>query len=452
MKIVIEGAGEVGSHLAKMLSNASHDITIIDSDESRLQNIKSCADVITLQGDSSSISVLKEAGVGNADLFIAVNPFTKQDVNIVSAIISKRLGCQKVCSRIDDQEYLHYENKYMFTEMGIDYMFYPEKIAANEISSRLKKSIFNESLDFAGGKLQMSSFRIEEDSPLLEMNMAEFAAVFSNTNVNFRVVAISREETTIIPNFDTHFQYHDLIYIITKRECTEKLFSFFHKTPIKVRKVMILGGSQIGKMVANNISKEVDEVRIIEKDLSKCAVLREATGDNVTIIHGDGRNSDFLLDEGLKECEAFVAVTGNDEANMLACVVAKRYGVSKTIAEVENIEYIHIAENLGVDVVINKKQMTAGKIYKMILSNKVRFIKYMADTQAEILEYIVAPDSKITRNKLKDMKFPKNAIIGGIIRGKESMIAIGDTQIEEYDRVAVFALPNAVSEVDKFFK
>ena len=215
---------------------------------------------------------------------------------------------------------------------------------------------------------------------------------------------------------------------------------------------MILGAGAVGEMVANGICRQVETVKVIDSDRRRCMELSENTDDNVLVVNGDGRNSDFLLEENIRDFDAFVAVTGNDEANILACVVAKKFGVGKTVAEVENIEYIRLAEEMGVDTVINKKLITAGKIFKMTLSNKVRFIRYMSGTDAEILEYIVAPDSIITRKALKDTDFPKEAIVGGIIRGNESMIAVGDTVIEPYDRVVVFALPKAVKEVDRMFR
>lgn len=451
MIIIIEGAGEVGSHLAKMLSNEANDITVIDCDEERLAKLNTTADVVTILGDLSCIKILKDAGVEHADLFIAVNPSASQDVNIVSALLAKKLGCKKVCARINNEEYLSYENKYLFTEMGIDLMFYPEKIAAGEIAGLLKRTASTETMDFARGKLQLSVFKLEDDSPIIDMKVAEFAAAVT-FGTQFRVVAISRDDTTIMPKYDTKFKYHDLVFIITTREGVAPLMNFLGKSNIEINNVMILGASAVGEMVASGISGQVDTVKIIDPDKKRCMELSEITDDNVLVINGDGRDSDFLLEEDIKDYDAFVAVTGNDEANILACVVAKRFGVERTIAEVENLEYIRLAEEMGVDAVINKKLITAGKIFKMTLSNKVRFVKYMSGTNAEILEYIVAPDSLITRNTLKDIDFPTNAIIGGIIRGNDYFIAVGDTHIEAYDRVAVFALPSAVKEVDRLFR
>ena len=451
MTIIIEGAGEVGSHLAKMLSNEANDITVIDCDAERLLRLSMTADIVTITGNLSSIKVLKEAGVGSADLFIAVNPAESQDVNIVSALLAKKLGCKKVCARINDEEYLSYDNKYLFTEMGIDLMFYPEKIAAGEITGLLRHTTSTESMDFARGRLQLAVFKLEDDSPVIDMKISEFAAVMAPA-LQFRVVAISRGNETIMPQFDTKFKYHDIVFIITTREGIGPMMDFLGKSNIEINNVMILGAGPIGEMVANAICKDVETVKVLDQDKRRCVELSEKTDSNVLVINGDGRDSDFLLEEGIKDFDAFVAVTGNDEANILACVVAKKFGVEKTIAEVENIEYIRLAEEMGVDAVINKKLITAGKIFKMTLSNKVRFIKYMSGTDAEILEYIVAPESAITHKTLKDTDFPHDAIIGGIIGGNESFIAVGDTKIEAYDRVVVFSLPNAVKDVDRLFR
>ena len=298
----------------------------------------------------------------------------------------------------------------------------------------------------------MAVFKLEEDSPLIGMNMAEFSNVAAQSGQQFRVVAISRHNDTIIPKFDTKFKYHDLVFIISKREGMDMLMKYVGKHNIEVSRLMILGGSPIGEMLAKQLAKQLDTIKIIEMNKEKCLDLSEKLPDNVIVVNGDGRNSDMLLEESIRDYDAFVAVTNNTETNILACVAAKRLGVARTIAEVENLEYIKLAESMGVDAVINKKLITAGRIFKFTLSNKVRFIKYMSGTNAEVLEFIVAPDTKITKAPLKEMNFPKNAIIGGVIRGNESYIAVGDTHIQAYDRVAVFALPEAVKEVDKFFR
>jgi trk system potassium uptake protein TrkA len=268
-----------------------------------------------------------------------------------------------------------------------------------------------------------------------------------------RIIAIARKGETIIPKSENRFAYNDHLYIIAKREGIPAILKFLGKDNIEVDKVMILGGSEIGEMVAAQLAKQqLDAVKIIDIDKDRCRALTEKLPTDVMVANGDARNSDFLVEEGIRDYDALVACTGNDEANILSCVVAKKFGVTRTIAQVENLEYLRLAEDMGVDAVINKKLITAGRIFKFTLSDKVRFVRYMSGTDAEVLEYTVAPNAKITKAALKDIVFPRNAIIGGVIRGSESFIAVGDTRIEAYDRIAVFALPEAVKEVDKFFK
>jgi len=452
MKIVIQGAGEIGSHLAKMLSKEANDITIIDDNPQRLHNITAIADVIAIEGQPSSLRILREAQVQDADLFISVVPFVPQDVNIVSALLAKNLGAKKVTARIDDPDFLSPENKLLFKQMGIELMFCPEKLAADEIFELLKHSSSSDSMDFARGKLQVEVFKLEEDSPLLDMKIAEFAAIASTDELQFRVIAISRNGKTIMPKFDTKLLYHDLVFIIATREGMKFLMKFLGKSNVETDKVLILGGSKIAELAAEQLSRKISMVKILEKDRERAMYLSEKLPDNVIVVVGDGRNSELLVEEGIKDFDAFLALTGKDEANVLACVSAKKFGIERTIAEVENIEYIHLAEEMGVDSVINKKLITAGRLFKFTLSGKARLVKYMSGTDAEVLEFTVPAGSAITKGQLKDLTFPKDSVIGGVIRGSESLIAVGSTKIEPYDRVVVFALPHAVKEVDKFFK
>ena len=455
MKIIIEGAGQVGSHLAKMLSHASNEITVIDEDGERIRKLTSSADVSTVQGPPSSIELLREAGCARADLFIAVNPFQSQSVNVVSALLAKKIGAKRVIARIDDESYLSPENKLLFKDMGIDMLFYPEKSASDEIVEMLQHSASTESMDFARGKLQLAVFKLDDDSPLLEMSVAEFAKTVKTAEpeADFRIVAISRGGVTIIPRYDTPFKYMDYLYVIARREGVPALMKYLGKDKIEVRRVLILGGSEIGEMVAGRLAaQKLDDIKIIDIDPARCRQLSEDLPDLVSVACGDVRNSDFLLEEDIKGFQAVLACTGNDEVNILSCVVAKKMGVPRVIAQVENLEYMRLAEEMGVDSVINKKLITAARIFKFTLSDKLRSVRYMSGTDAEVLEYTAAPNSKITKGTLKEIDFPNNAIIGGIIRGGDSFIAVGHTRIEPYDRVAVFALPDAVKDVDKMFK
>ena len=308
-------------------------------------------------------------------------------------------------------------------------------------------------MDFAHGKLQISVFKIDEESPMVDLRLEEFVHMMTpEENTLFRIIAISRDEQTIIPKFDTKFQFGDLIFTVSKREGLKSILKYFGKAEKSIGRVMILGGTAIGEMVARTLDAQNHSVKIIEKDKERCLALSERLPDSVVVVNGDGRNSDFLYEEGIRDFDAFIALTESDESNVLSCVVAKKFGVQRTVAEVENIEYIRLAEEMGVDTVINKKLITAGKIFKFTLSGKARFVKYMSGSNAEIIEYTVAPGSAITKKPLKDLGFPTNAIIAGVVRGSDSFIAVGDTRIEDYDRVAIFALPQTIKEIDKFFR
>ena len=452
MKIIISGAGEVGSHLDKMLPNAANDICVIDSNQQRLTALSETADVVTVCGNPASIEVLKNAGAETADLFVAVNPSTSQNVNVVCSALAKSLGSKKVVCRVNNEEYLAYDNKYLFSDMGIDLLFYPEKIAAGEIVDLLKRSASTEAMEFGRGKLQISVYKLEEDSPIIDKTLLDFSRDFADAETRFRVVAIARGNETIIPKIDTRFRYHDLVFIISRRDGNAPLMEYLGKKDIEIKSLMMVGGGPIAEMVAKQLGRQMESIKIIEEDKNRCLYLSEHLGDNVTIVNGDGRNTDLLIEESLRSTDAFVALTESSETNILTCVAAKKCGIARTIAEVENLEYIRLAEDMGVDAVINKKLITAGRIFKFTLSDKIRFIKYMSGTNAEVLEYITAPGSKITSAQLKDLDFPGDAVIGGLIRGNESIIAVGDTRIEDYDRVVVFALPQAVKEVDRFFR
>lgn len=449
MKIVIVGAGEVGSHLAKMLTENYHYVTIIDDDEERLSKISETMDVVTVTGNPTSVDTLQTAGVQEADLFVAVNPAADQSVNIICALLAKRLGAKRVTARINNAEYLINENKYMFTEMGIDLLFYPEKVAADEIVSLLRQSVLSDYIDFSHGRLQLIVLRLEDGAPLIDKTLADYAPAPGEA-LRFRTVAISRDGETIIPQRDTIFKHGDLIFIIAIKEAVNEILEYTGKESLNIRRLTILGGGKLGEMLAEQVEKSADFVKLIEIDKDKCDYLAEKLNKTL-VINGDGRNSDFLYEEDVRSCDAFVAVTSSSEVNILSCVAAKNMGVAKTIAEVENIEYIKLAEGMGVDAVINKKIITAGRIFRFTLSNKVRNVKVLNGSDAEIIEYVVNPGSPITKAPLRELNVPKEAVIGGIIRGSETIIATGDTQIKPYDRVAVFALPTALKMIEKLF-
>ncbi len=446
MKIVIAGAGEIGSHLAKMLSLEYHDITVISPDEERLEYIAADCDVVTVCGSPTSIDVLMRGGVAVADLFIAVNPDLEQDVNIVSSILAKKLGAKKVIARINNEEYQKSDNKFLFTELGIDSLIYPEKIAATEIVSLLKQSVASEFMTYSHGKIQLLVYRLDEYSPMIDRTVAEL----KSENNLYRSVAISRDDQTIIPHQNTKFKLGDIVYLVAKKDGVEQALALSGKSKIDIDNIMILGGGRVGELVARAVEKRSEVVKLIEQNQDRCNQLSELLAKTL-VINGDGRDSDLLNEEGIRDMDAFVAVTNNSETNILSCVVAKKMGVPKVIAEVENLEYIKLAEGMGVDSVINKKLIAAGKIFRFTLSNKVRSLKMLSGTDAVVMEFIVNTNSRITSGPLQELGFPEDAIIGGFVRGNECYIADKNSVIKPYDQVVVFAKPEAIDKVDKLF-
>lgn len=448
MRIVIAGAGEVGGHLAKMLSRESKDLTIIDANEDKLNKLAELADVVTVLGDPTSIKVLEQANVRKADLFIAVSPAQDQNLNLVSALLAKQLGAKKVTARINNNEYLNLDNKHMFTELGIDLLFYPEKTAAYEIIDLLRQTGTSEFMSFARGLLQMVVFRLEDGAPLVDKTVRDLNPKYSN--ITYKPVAIARGNRTIIPDDDTVYRLGDLVFVICTKNGEDEIMGYSGKDEIEIKSMMVVGGGRIGEMLVRKMTGKVDTIKIIEHNKEKCEYLAENFPDAI-VINGDGRNVDLLVDEDARSYDAFIAVTSSSETNILSCVAMKNMGVPKVIAEVENIDYIQLAEDMGVDAVINKKLSTAGRIFRFTLSNKVRSIKCLNGSDAEVLEFIANTDSQITSAPIKDLNFPKEAIIGGVIRGSESFIANGETVVNPYDRVVVFALPKVLEKVNKFF-
>ena len=445
MKIVLAGAGAVGAHLVKMLSNENHDIIVVDTDPERLKFVGSTLDVLTLEGSATSIGLLKEAKIKKADLFIAVTQ--TEATNVAAAILGKQLGANKTIARIDNQEYLYPENKEMFTSLGIDYMIYPEKIAAKEIVGLLSQTSTSDIVDFSGDKLHLYAFRLDKNAPIINKSLAE---INDPEKVHeFRAVAITRNGKTIIPRGQDRFEPDDMVYVISNKGGVKNLLRYTGKVNYEVRNIMILGGSRIGVRAARDLGDQ-HYVKLVERDREKSYQISNFL-DNALVINGEGSNLELLNQEGLSKMDAFVAVTGNSETNILSCLLAKRMGVKKTIAEVENIDYIPLAENIGIDTIINKKLITASRIFRFTMNTEVSTIRCLIGTDAEVMEFIAKPESLITRAKLKDMNFPADAIIGGVIHHTKGQIADGETLIYPGDHVIVFALPSSIGVVGKFF-
>ena len=445
MKIIIAGAGNVGTHLAKLLSRERQDIILMDDDEEKLSTLSNNFDLMTVTASPSSISGLKEVGVKEADLFIAVTP--DESRNMTACMLAHNLGALKTVARIDNYEYLLPKNKEFFQKLGVDSLIYPEMLAAKEIVSSMRMSWVRQWWEFCGGALILIGAKMREKAEILDIPLHQLG----NPNIPYHVVAIKRGTDTIIPRGDDTIKLNDIVYFTT----TRKYIPYIRKIAGKedyadVRNVMIMGGSRIAVRTAQYVPDYM-QVKIVDNDLNRCNRLTELLDDRTMIINGDGRDMDLLIEEGLKNTEAFVALTGNSETNILACLAAKRMGVNKTVAEVENIDYIGMAESLDIGTVINKKMISACHIYQMMLDADVSNVKCLTFANADVAEFTVKADSKITKHLIKDLGLPKGTTIGGMIRNGEGILVTGDTLVRAGDHVVVFCLSMMIKKIEKYF-
>jgi trk system potassium uptake protein TrkA len=445
MNIILAADGELGLHLAKQLSSENHNITVVNDEVKVLREFERQYDVMTILGDATHIQTLRNAKVNNCDLVISV--MHEEQPNIVTASLAKRLGAKRTIARITNPENLSRENRQIFNEIGVDHLVSPEQFAAKEIVKLVNQSAADEIFDFSEGKLSLFLLKLDERAQVINKSLREIDQ--EHKNLHFRAVAIHRKGKTIIPNGDNRFLLGDLAYIITKPEGINQILELGGKKFEPIRNVMIVGGGRIGKMTAMRLENDIN-VKLVEIDKDRCYKLSDKL-DNTLIINGDSRDLSLLEDEGISSMDAFISVTNDSETNLMTCLIAKKYGVKKTMALVENLDYTDIAQNIGIDTVINKKQIAASYIDSFTLGFNVASIKCLHGVDAEVMEVIPKEGSKITKRPLRELKFPSDAIIGGVVRNHRGHIADGNFQVEADDKVVVFTSPSSAPKVNKFF-
>ena len=444
MKIIIAGAGAVGTHLAKMLSDERHDIVLMDAVEERLSNLDSNFDLMTIAARPTSINSLKDAGVADADLFVAVTP--EESTNITSCMLAHSLGAKKTVARIDNYEYLQPKNKEFFKNLGIDSLIYPEMLAAKDIADGLRLSWIRQWWEFSGGALVMLGVKLRENALILNTPIYQL-----KKEQPYHIVAIKRMGETVIPGGNDELHADDIVYFMTSKRSLSYIRKITGKEAYAtIRNVMMMGGSRIAMRATQLVSDDMS-VKIIDSDLNRCHWLTDMVDDNVMVINGDGRDFELLNDEGISEVDAFVALTDNSETNILACLAAKRMGVVKTIAEVENIDYIGMAESLDIGAIINKKKIAASYIYQLLLDADVENVKCLTFANADVAEFVVKENARVTRTLVKDINLPKGATIGGLVRDDEGILVTGNTQIQAGDHVVVFCLSSMIKRIEKYF-
>jgi trk system potassium uptake protein TrkA len=444
MKIVIAGAGEVGTHLARMLSGEDHDIILLDDDPEKLSQIGREVDLMTITGSAHSFVDLKETGMNKADLFIAVTP--SEERNVLACSMATFLGVGRTIARINNSEYLQERYREKLKKLGIHELIYPESLAAKEIVSSVKLTGTRQLFEFSGGKLILMGIKIREHAPIVNQTLEQLAPLMKN----IVAVAINRKHENIIPDGRVEIQNGDIVYFVTDRATQNQVFNLTGKELYAVKNIMFLGGSRIAQKTMEKLGDQYN-IKVIEESKERCHFLANKF-ENALVINGDGRNFDLLRNEGLSKMDAFIATTGSSEVNMLSCLLAKAEGIKRTVAEVENFALMSTAENMDIGAIINKKLIAASYIYRFTLNAEISNVKCLTSSDAEVFEFIAKSDAKITQKLIRDLNFPVEAKIGGIIRGDTGFVAQGNMQIRDGDKVVVFTLPSGIKKLERFFK
>ena len=445
MKIIITGAYAIGTHLARLLSRNQEEITIIDEDQDRLDKIGADYDLLTLCGSPSSVMTLKEAGASSADLFIAASPDENENIN--SCILAHALHAKKTVAKVNDAEYVEEDIRLFYKNLGVDVLIYPEILAAREIINGLKMSWVRQRWDVHGGALVMLAIKLRETCKILNQPLK----VLCGPDDPYHVVAIKRHMETIIPGGNDELHCYDLVYFMTTKQYIPYIRQITGKEGYAdVRNVLFMGGGMTTVRALQSMPEYMNS-KIIEIAPDRCEELNQIVDDDTLIIQGDARDTSLLEDEGIKNTQAFVALTGNAETNILACLTAKRLGVRKTVADVENIDYASMAEGLDIGTIINKKAIAASRIYQLMLDADVYNVTFLMSANADVAEFVAKNDSKVTKLPVKDLKLPSDITIGGLVRGNEGMLVNGNTRIEAGDHVVVFCHGVSMKALEKYF-
>ncbi len=447
MKIVIAGAGAVGTHLSKLLSTENHDCVLIDDDDERLEGIDSNYDIMAICQSPTSIKTLRDAGTASADLFVGVTRLESR--NITACMLAHALGAKKTVARIDNYEYLQPQHQEMFRQVGVDSLVYPEVLAAGDIISGLQLSWVRQRLDVHDGALVLLGVKLRDTCQILNQPIKDLCG----PDDPYHIVALKRGGETIIPGGLDVLQNGDLAYFMTTKEYIPHIKRIVGKEQYEdVKSVIIMGGGKTSVRAALTLPDNM-HAKIIESSLERCEQLNQLIDrSNIMIIHGDGRDLGLLREEGIKNTQAFVALSGNAETNILACLTAKKLGVRKTIAMVENLDYVSMAEGLDIGTIINKKTVAASHIFQMMMRADVRNLRTLMLADSEVAELVAAEGARVTKNPVKALGLPRGIAIGGLVRSGKGILVNGNTQIQAGDSVIVFCHRHVLDKVEKYFK
>ena len=446
MKIIIAGAGDLGSHLAKLLSSESHDIYLLDQNEERLNTISSQIDVFTIAGDAKSVEIMEQKLISSCDLLIAVT--SSEETNMLICILGKKLGAKRTIARINDVNIIKENKEHFYNELGIDTLISPTYLASLEIQRLVNQSAFTDDIEFDNGKLTVFGISLSENSSLINKTVRESADL--NPNLSFKPLALHRDDLTLIVNGETVLKENDIVYFISLKDSIPNIIKLCGKNNFKIKDVMIIGGSRIGINTAELLENDF-RVTLVEKDKVTCQQMAN-TLKKTLIINIDGHDVKMLEEEGLTEIDALISVTADSEMNIMTSLVGKSHGIKKTIARIENFDYINLSQSIGIDTLINKKIIAADNIFKFVRKGNVSLVANLHGTDAEIIEFVVKDGSKITKSPINKLNFPNSSKIAGVIRNGIPIIPFGDFHLKENDKTIVFSLTESIQKIEKFFQ
>lgn len=446
MRIIIIGAGDVGFNLAKLLSYERHDIVIIENDHDQFVRANESLDVQVYHASGSSYTILEQAGIKKADMLVSVT--NSDEINLVTAIMAKQYGVKKTVARVKNREFLDPQAPINAQKFNIDLIIHPESEAARGAVGLLKQSAATDILEFADGKIILMGIQLDTDCPILKRPLSELGQEYQD--FPYRTIAIQRKDITRIPRGNDIFMPNDRIFVVVPKDNIRDVIRITGKENVNIENVMILGGGQTGFLIARELEKNYN-VKVIEANVDKSQILAERLKRSL-VIKGDGRDINLLALEGIIDMDAFIAVTGDDETNIISCLMAKHLRVPKIISLINKSAYTPIIPTIGINAYISKQLLTVNAILKFIRRGSVVSVASIPGISAEVIELIAKKGSRITEKPIQDLKLPKDAILGAVMRAEEVLIPMGSTRIMAGDKVVLFALPTAIHEIEKFFE
>ncbi|UCD84447.1 MAG: Trk system potassium transporter TrkA [Deltaproteobacteria bacterium] len=445
MKVIIIGAGEIGFNIARKLSSENKDVILIDSSEEKIRRAQECLDVQCILGRGSRPGILKEAGIDTAEIVIAVT--NSDEVNMIACLIAGSQSKVPVkIARIRDPDYTGNNTILGKEHLGIDLVINPEREAADKILRLLEVPGATEIVEFAEGKVKLVEFLVEPGSYVAGKRLKELDETHPNQRV--LIASISRGNKLIIPKGEDAIQVGDLVSVVTVKNAVSEVQEVLGKKNGRTKTVMISGVGFVGLYLAQKLEERGLSVKVIENDAVKCSELAEKLNRTI-VLQGDSSDQSLLLEENINEVDAFLAVSQDEEANILSSLLAKRLGAKRVYALVNKSSYMPVVTTIGVDVMVSPRLAAVGRILQFVRRGRVLSVAQLDGEEAEAIEFVALETSDIVNKPLKNLRFPKGAIVGAVVRGEEIIIPRGNDSILPDDRVIIFALGKAIPKVEK---